>query len=131
MGETLIMPFLNNHQVHHQLRFLCPGRKSIPFPPAALKELLALPVLPQPWIDAPELHKCPPLYRDIERRNIGQTPIGQLLIPLLAQPLDEAVRLQRLGQSVRSESILRKAEVEQGRDLYAWGAELFLLLGQV
>lgn len=80
----------------------------------------------------PELDKRAPLDGDVEVGDVVQAEVGQLLPPVLAQPLDEAVGGQLLAELVRREAVLGEAEVEERGDGDARGlAELLLLLGQV
>ncbi len=82
-------------------------------------------------VDVPKLDKGPPLDRDVDAGNVDEAEVDQLLVALLAEPLDEAVAGQRLAEPVRREAVFRKAEVEERRDGYGGRAELFLLLGEV
>jgi len=82
-------------------------------------------------IDVPKLDKGPPLDRDVDAGDVDEAEVDQLLVAVLAEPLDEAVAGQRLVEPVRREAVLREAEVEERRDGYGGRAELFLLLGEV
>lgn len=79
----------------------------------------------------PELYKRPSLDGYVKIGNVSQTPVDQLLVLILPQPLDEAARGQRLTQPNRRQSVLRKTEVEQRRNLDGRGAELLLLFDVV
>lgn len=79
----------------------------------------------------PKLDKRAPLDRDVQIRDVMQYELHQLLIPLLADPGDEAVRRERRPGFVRREPVLREAVVEERRDRDGRRAELFLLLYQV
>ncbi len=79
----------------------------------------------------PELHKRPPLDRDIKLTNIPQAEIDQLLVLLLAQPPNEARARQLPAQSVCSQAVLGEAEIEERCHGYGGCAELFLLLDEV
>ena len=61
-----------------------------------------------------------------------QAKVGELLPPVLAEPLDEAGRLELLAELVRGEAVLGEAKVKKGRDGDVGGlAELLLLLDEV
>lgn len=61
-----------------------------------------------------------------------QDKVGQLLVLVLADPLDEAVGGQRLAQLVRGQAVLGEAVVKEGGDGHAGGlAELLFLLDEV
>jgi hypothetical protein len=78
-----------------------------------------------------ELDKSPALHRNIQIGHIMQNEPDKLLVILLANPLDETVRRERHTHADRRQAVLSKAEVEEGGDGDAGGAELFLLLGEV
>jgi hypothetical protein len=78
-----------------------------------------------------ELNKRAALHRDIQIGHVVQDEAHQLLVVVLPNPLDEAVRRERHTHTDRREPVLREAEVEEGGDGDAGGAELFLLLGEV
>lgn len=79
-----------------------------------------------------EFNKGSTLDGDIQIGNVVQTEVDELLVLVLANPLDEAVGLQRLAELESGQSVLGEAEVEEGGDIDAGGlAELFLLLGEV
>lgn len=61
-----------------------------------------------------------------------QDKVGQLLVLVLADPLDEAVGGQRLAQLVRGQAVLGEAVVEEAGDGHAGRlAELLFLLDEV
>jgi hypothetical protein len=79
-----------------------------------------------------ELDKGSSLDGDVQVGNVVQDKIDQLLVLVLADPLDEAVGGQRLAQLVRGQAVLGEAVVEEGGDRHAGGlAELLLLLDEV
>ena len=78
-----------------------------------------------------ELNKRAALHRDIQISHVVQDEAHKLLVVVLANPLDEAVRRERHTHANSCKSVLREAEVEEGGDGDAGGAELFLLLGEV
>ena len=78
-----------------------------------------------------ELHKSTTLDRDIQISNVVQDELDQLLVVVLADPLDERVRRERYAHADRRQAVLGEAEVEEVGDGDAGGAELLLLLGQV
>lgn len=79
----------------------------------------------------PELDKRAPLNRNIQIRNIMQDELDQLLIPILANPIDEALARQQRAQLVRRQPVLGEAEVEARRDAQRRRAQLLLLLHEV
>lgn len=79
-----------------------------------------------------ELDKGTPLDGDIQVSDVVQAEFDELLVGLLANPADEAVRGERLAQLVGRETVLGEAEVEEGGDGDAGGlSELLLLLNEV
>ena len=78
-----------------------------------------------------ELDECATLHRDVQVGDVVQDELDQLLVVVLADPLDEAVRRERHAHADGRQAVLREAEVEEGGDGDAGGAELLLLLGQV
>lgn len=61
-----------------------------------------------------------------------QAEVDELLVPVLADPADEAVGGERLAELVRRQPVLGEAEVEEGGDGGAGGlAELLFLLDEV
>lgn len=79
-----------------------------------------------------ELDEGSSLDGDVQVGNVVQDKVGQLLVLVLADPLDEAVGGQRLAQLVRGQAVLGEAVVEEGGDGHASGlAELLLLLDEV
>ena len=79
----------------------------------------------------PELDKRAPLDRDIQIRDIMQDELDQLLIPVLANPIDEALARQQGAQLVRRQPVLGEAEVEARGDAQRCRPELLLLLHEV
>jgi hypothetical protein len=79
-----------------------------------------------------ELDERSSLDGDVQVGNVVQDKVGQLLVLVLADPLDEAVGGQRLAQLVRGQAVLGEAVVEEGGDGHAGGlAELLFLLDEV
>jgi hypothetical protein len=78
-----------------------------------------------------ELQERAALDGDVEVGDVVQDEVDQLLVLLLADPLDEAGRGQRLTRLERRKAVLGEAEVEEALYRHAVGAQLFLLLGQV
>lgn len=78
-----------------------------------------------------ELHERPSLDRYIQISDVSENEVDELLVHVFAQPLDEGVRRERDAHTDRGETVLGEAEVEEGRDGYGGGAELFLLFGEV
>lgn len=64
-------------------------------------------------VDVPKLNKRPPLDRNVDPRDIHEAEVDQLLVFVLAEPLDEAVAGQRHAESVGCQPVFREAEVEQ------------------
>lgn len=79
----------------------------------------------------PKLHKRAPLARQLHARNVPQTKVHKRLVAVLAEPLDEAARRQRLAEAERGQAVLGEAEVEHRGDGRRGGAELLLLLDKV
>lgn len=80
-----------------------------------------------------ELDKGAALDGDVEVRHVVQDEVDELLVLVLADPLDEAVGRQRLAQLVRRQAVLGEAEVEERRDGHVACrlADLLLLLVEV
>ncbi len=53
-----------------------------------------------------------PLDRDVEVGDVVQDEPDELLVLLLAEPLDEALRLELLTETDRSQAVLGKAKVK-------------------
>lgn len=53
------------------------------------------------------------------------------LVALLADPPNEALRLELLPQSVGCQSVLGETEVEERGHVDFWGRKLFLLLDEI
>lgn len=79
----------------------------------------------------PELDECTSLDGNIQVCHIMQDESHELLVVVLANPLDERMRGQRLAHTVGGQTVLGEAEVEECGDGDGGGAELFLLLGEV
>lgn len=79
----------------------------------------------------PELNKGTPLLRDFEVRNVVQYELDELLVLVLADPLDEGRGGEGHAHAVRGETILGEAKVEERCDVDRGLAELFLLLHKV
>lgn len=79
----------------------------------------------------PELNESAALHRNVQISHIVQDEPHKLLVVVLANPLDEAVRRERHAHTDGGQAILGEAEVEEGGDGDAGGAELLLLLGEV
>src|SRR5690606_33476411 len=60
-----------------------------------------------------EFNESPSLHRDVKIRNIMKDKVSKLLILFFTQPLDERVALKWLPETVCSETVLGKGEVEQ------------------
>lgn len=79
-----------------------------------------------------ELDKGAALDGDVKVGDVVQAEVGELLVVVLAEPLDEAVGGELLAQLVGRQAVLAEAEVEEGGDGDTGGlAELLLLLGEV
>ena len=78
-----------------------------------------------------ELHKRAALHGDVQISDVVQDEAHELLVVVLANPLDEAVRRERHAHADGRQAVLREAEVEERGDGGAGGAELLLLLGEV
>lgn len=53
-----------------------------------------------------------PLDGNVEVGNVVEDEADELLVLLLAEPLDEALRLELLAETDRSEAVLGKAKVK-------------------
>lgn len=79
-----------------------------------------------------ELDKGAALDRQIKVGDVVEAEVGELLVLVLADPLDKGVGLEGLAELVGSEAVLGEAKVEEGGDGLASGlAQLLLLLGKV
>jgi hypothetical protein len=79
-----------------------------------------------------ELDKGTALDGEVEVGDVVEAEVGELLVLVLADPLDEGVGLEGLAELVGSEAVLGEAKVEEGGDGLASGlAQLLLLLGKV
>lgn len=78
-----------------------------------------------------ELDESAALDRDVQISHVVQNEAHQLLVVVLANPLDEAVRCEGNAHADGRETVLGKAEVEEGCDGDGRGAELLLLFGEV
>lgn len=79
----------------------------------------------------PKFDKRPSLDRNIDAGNVHEAEVDELLVAVLAEPLDEAVAGERHAEPVGRQPVLREAEVEERRDGDGGRAELLLLLGEV
>ena len=79
----------------------------------------------------PELDECAPLLGNLEVGNVVQDELDELLVRLLAQPSDEAVRGKGHAHAIGRETVLGEAEVEERGHGYGGSAELLLLLYKV
>lgn len=78
-----------------------------------------------------ELDERAALDGDVEVGDVVQDEVDELLVLLVADPLDEARAGKRLAQLPGRQPVLAEAEVEHARDGAVCGAELLLLLGEV
>lgn len=78
-----------------------------------------------------ELNECAALDGDVQVGNVVQAESDQLLVLVLADPLDEAVGGELRAVLVCRQAVLGEAEVEQGRHAHVGCANLLLLLDQV
>jgi hypothetical protein len=78
-----------------------------------------------------ELDKRAALHRDLQVGDVVQDEAHQLLVIVLANPLDETVRRERHAHADGREPVLGEAVVEEGCDGDAGGAELLLLFGEI
>lgn len=79
-----------------------------------------------------ELDKGAALDGEVEVGDVMEAEVGEFLVLVLADPLDEGVGLEGLAELVGSEAVLGEAKVEEGGDGLAGGlAQLLLLLGKV
>ena len=79
-----------------------------------------------------ELDKGAPLDGDVEVGDVVQAEVDELLVLLLADPLDEAVGRQGLAELEGRQAVLGETVVEEGDDGDAGDlADLLLLLGEV
>lgn len=79
----------------------------------------------------PELDESTPLHRNVQVRDVVQDEAHELLVVVLADPLDERMRRERHAHADGGQAVLGKAEVEEVGDGDARGAQLLLLLGEV
>jgi hypothetical protein len=78
-----------------------------------------------------EFHERAALHRDVQVGDVVQDEAHQLLVVVLANPLDETVRSERHAHADGREPVLGEAVVEESRDGDAGSAELFLLFGEI
>lgn len=79
-----------------------------------------------------EFNEGAALDGDVEISNVVEDEVGKLLVLLLANELDEGVRLEGFAELEGSQAVLGEAEVEEGGDGLSGGlAQLLLLLGEV
>jgi hypothetical protein len=79
-----------------------------------------------------ELDEGAALDGDVEVGDVVEGEVGELLVLVFADPLDEAVGGEGLAELISGQAVLGEAEVEEGGDGRPRGlAELLLLLGEV
>lgn len=78
-----------------------------------------------------ELNESTTLPGQLDVGNITKAEIGEILVLLLAEPLNEAVAVQRLAQAPGHEAVLGETEIEQAGDFGGSIAQLLLLLNVV
>jgi len=78
-----------------------------------------------------ELDEGTALLGDLEVGNVVQDELDELLVGLLANPLDEGCRGERDTHTVCGQTVLGEAEVEEAGDGDGSSAELFLLLDEI
>lgn len=78
-----------------------------------------------------ELNKGTTLFGQLDVGNITKAEISELLVLLLAEPLDEAVAVEGLAQAPGHEAVLGEAEIEQSGHFSSGIAQLLLLLNVV
>jgi len=78
-----------------------------------------------------ELDEGAPLDGDVEVGDVVQDEAHELLVLVLADPLDEAVGGEGHAVPERRQAVLGEGEVEEGRDGHVGRAELLLLFGEV
>ena len=78
-----------------------------------------------------ELDEGTALLGDLEVGNVVQDELDELLVGLLADPLDERCRGERDAHAVCGQTVLGEAEVEKAGDGDGSSAELFLLLDEI
>jgi len=78
-----------------------------------------------------KLDECTALLGDLEIGNVVQDELDELLVGLLADPLDERCRCEGDAHTVCGQTILGEAEVEEAGDRDGSSAELFLLLDEI
>jgi hypothetical protein len=78
-----------------------------------------------------ELDEGTALLGDLEVGNVVQDELDELLVRLLANPLDERRRGERDAHAVCGQTVLGEAEVEEAGDGNGSSTELFLLLDEI
>lgn len=78
-----------------------------------------------------ELDKGAALDGDVQVGDVVQAEADELLVPVLPDPLDEAVGVELRAVLVRRQAVLGEAEVEEGRHVHLGRADLLLLLDEV
>lgn len=63
-----------------------------------------------------EFDKSATFFRQFYLRQIAENEVDKFLVFLLPEPLDKAVTSERLAQAVRSQAVLREAEIEERGD---------------
>lgn len=79
----------------------------------------------------PELDESSSLNGDVKVGNVVQEELDKLLVRLLADPLDKALRSERCAHTVCGQTVLGEAEVEKRSYGNRCCAELFLLLDHI
>lgn len=64
-----------------------------------------------------ELNKGTALLWQLDLGNVSKAEVCQLLVLLLAEPLDEAIAGKRLAEAVGHQTIFGEAKVKQGGDI--------------
>lgn len=113
--------------------------KSLPDSMLQIKLLIIISLLharvPAHWADVDhaiaELDESTSLDWDVQVCDVVQNVSDELLVLFLTNPLDEAVRGERLAHAVRGQAILCEAEVEERSDWDRGRAELLLLFGEI
>lgn len=75
-----------------------------------------------------ELNKSTTLSRQFDIGNVAKAEVGQGLVLVLPEPLDEAVALERLAETPCDETVLREAKIKETGHLGSSIAQLLLLL---
>lgn len=78
-----------------------------------------------------EFNEGTTLLGQLQVRKVSEDEVHQLLVFLLADPLNEAGAGKRLAQTKSHQTILREAEIEKGGHVRRPRSKLLLLLGKV